>query len=453
MLKRFNIYFALLSAGVDLVALLLAMVVAYRLRAEGTELYYWPFLSYLKFILLMLPIWLVLLASQGLYKLRNLPKGWNAFSRLLIGLLSGWGVMIIILFLWKTPQAQAFPRLVVAYGLFLTLLFTLTGRLILGLISSWLYQIGVGVMRTVIVSNHETDRFIASLQQHRRHGRRVVAVINDQRSFDELDRLFKEKLFDELVVDDPDLDEQTMLELLRWAEDHGVNFTLVPGLLSVRATNVEAGSLAGSPVMYFLRTPLEGWRRVYKRLLDLILVIPAIIILSPLLLVTAILVKLQSPGPLLHKQIRVGQDGKTIGIHKFRSMRRDAEATGPGWTVDNDPRITKIGRFLRKTNLDELPQLFDILIGQLSFVGPRPEQPKYVEKFSQEIPNYLRRHHVKSGLTGWAQINGLRGDTSIPERLKYDLYYIENWSIWFDIRIILSTFVYVIRQMINWSWR
>jgi exopolysaccharide biosynthesis polyprenyl glycosylphosphotransferase len=240
-----------------------------------------------------------------------------------------------------------------------------------------------------------------------------------------------------------------VLQLLDWAESHFVNFAQVPTLLSVKATNIEPGNLGNSPIIYYRASPLDGWGRVFKRLLDLVIVIPALIVLSPVFLVLALLVKLSSPGPVLYSHQRVGQDGQVFTIRKFRSMYENAEhKLNITWSMDDDtdPRITPIGRLLRKTNLDELPQLWDVLGGRMSLVGPRPEQPKYVEKFSQEIPEYIKRHHVKSGLTGWAQINGLRGNTPVSERVKYDLYYIEHWSIWFDLRIILSTFVYMFRR-------
>ncbi|PKN84756.1 MAG: hypothetical protein CVU45_08850 [Chloroflexi bacterium HGW-Chloroflexi-7] len=160
---------------------------------------------------------------------------------------------------------------------------------------------------------------------------------------------------------------------------------------------------------------------------------------SPLLMFTVLLIKLDSPGPAFFVQERMGLDAKPFPMIKFRSMRADAETNGPGWTTRDDPRRTRIGAFIRRTSVDELPQFINVLMGDMSLVGPRPEQPAYVEQFRQSIPRYMDRHREKAGITGWAQINGLRGDTSIAERTKYDLWYIENWSLWLDFKIMLRT--------------
>jgi exopolysaccharide biosynthesis polyprenyl glycosylphosphotransferase len=169
--------------------------------------------------------------------------------------------------------------------------------------------------------------------------------------------------------------------------------------------------------------------------------VAALIVLSPLMMLTALLIKLDSRGPVFFVQERMGLDSKPFPVLKFRSMRTDAEAGGPGWTVKDDPRVTRLGRFIRRTSVDELPQFINVLLGEMSLVGPRPEQPAFVERFRQMIPRYMERHREKAGITGWAQVNGLRGDTSISERTKYDLWYIENWSIWLDIKILIRTVV------------
>lgn len=156
-------------------------------------------------------------------------------------------------------------------------------------------------------------------------------------------------------------------------------------------------------------------------------------------MLVALFVKLDSPGPALFTQVRMGLDARPFPMFKFRSMRLDAEKDGPGWTTKDDPRVTRLGRFLRRTSLDEFPQFINVFLGHMSLVCPRPEQPAFVEQFRELVPRYMELHREKAGITGWAQVNGLRGDTSISERTKYDLYYIENWSLWFDFKILILT--------------
>lgn len=452
-MKRFNLYIALLLLVLDAIAIFAGLWLSYTLRAQGGELFAWPVEEYLKFAALVTPVWLLILASLGVYNPHEPVKGWQAARNIFIGLLSGWAVVVIGLYLWRSPESQNFPRLIIVYGFFFTLGLVWLGHLLVNVILAALYRAGVGVAKTVVIGHGETDEVAEKLRSSTSYGKQVVAVISGS-YLEKLASLFAKGKVDEIFVTDASIDEKTMLKILDFAQDHNAVFTVVPSLLSVRSSNVEMASLAGVPVMLFKRSALEGWGRVFKRLLDLLLVIPAIIILSPLLILLALLVKISSPGPAIYKEKRIGQDGVEFTVGKFRSMYADWRQRFPDikdWSTNEatDVRITKIGRILRKTNLDELPQLFSVLDGSMSLVGPRPEQPKYVQAFAEEIPDYIKRHHVKTGLTGWAQINGLRGDTSVAERVKYDLYYIENWSIWFDVRIILGTFVYVFKQLVG----
>lgn len=451
-MKSFNIVVAVISLLVDTLMIVLGLIVAYQLRSDGSELYQWPLINYLRFSSWIMPVWLILFASQGLYNIRNAPRGWSATAKILIGLMGGWAVMIIALYLWRTPESFVLPRLLIIYGFFLTCLTALAGRFILQLVIRLLYSHQIGVIKTLIIVDGE-NVLAKELGRNRGHGRRVVGILSSKGIPDQLKQYSRTEI-DEVIVATNDLSEEGKLSVLSWAEANGIGFALVPSLLSVRSTNVDTSALAGTPVMFFRRTPLEGWGRVYKRLLDFTVVLPLMIIMSPIYGLLAILVKATSTGPIIYKEERVGQDGRKFWVGKFRSMFADWRTRCAGvkdWSSDEatDIRITSLGRVIRRTNLDELPQLWDVLKGKMSLVGPRPEQPKYVEQFSREFPNYFRRHHVKSGLTGWAQINGARGNTPIPERVKYDLYYIENWSIWFDIRIILATVVYVVRRIIS----
>jgi exopolysaccharide biosynthesis polyprenyl glycosylphosphotransferase len=210
------------------------------------------------------------------------------------------------------------------------------------------------------------------------------------------------------------------------------------------ASEVSIGELGGLPLLTIRDIALRGWKLTLKRAVDLIGSAVGLVVLSPLLMLVALLVKLDSPGPVFYAQERMGLDARPFWMLKFRSMWKDAEAkTGPVWATKDDPRRTKIGAFIRRFSIDELPQFINVLLGEMSLVGPRPERPVFVEQFRQSIPRYMDRHREKAGLTGWAQVNGLRGDTSIAERTKYDLWYTENWSLLLDFKIILRTIIRV----------
>jgi len=219
-----------------------------------------------------------------------------------------------------------------------------------------------------------------------------------------------------------------------------VEFQIVPDMFEIMAARAKIVSLDGIPLISLGRTPLEGWNRMLKRFADVVLSAGGLIFLFPVFAVLAISIKLDSRGPVFYKQERLGRDGKRFIHYKFRSMIENAEEkTGPIFATEDDPRRTKVGTFVRKKNLDELPQLLNVLMGDMSLVGPRPERKFFVDKFKEGVPRYFLRHKVKSGITGWAQVNGLRGNTSIEERTKYDLFYVENWSLAFDIKILLLT--------------
>ena len=214
---------------------------------------------------------------------------------------------------------------------------------------------------------------------------------------------------------------------------------IFPDVFELVTSEATIDALGGLPLLSVRDYALRGYMRLFKRIIDLLGSGFGLIALSPMMLLTAVAIKIESPGPVFFVQERMGLDGKRFWMLKFRSMRKDAEEDGPGWTVDNDPRRTKLGSFLRKIEMDELPNLINVFLGEMSLVGPRPEQAHYVQQFRQTVPRYMERHREKGGMTGWAQINGLRGDTSIVERTKYDLWYSEHWSILLDIKIIIRT--------------
>jgi exopolysaccharide biosynthesis polyprenyl glycosylphosphotransferase len=232
----------------------------------------------------------------------------------------------------------------------------------------------------------------------------------------------------------------TLLRVIRECRSRGIRFEMVPELFEAMALHMDVEELGYAPIIALGETPLEGPARFTKRIMDLVIALVALVVSAPIMALIAALIKLDSKGTVLFVQERVGNDGQTFRMYKFRSMVQDAEAnTGPVWATADDPRRTKVGKWIRRYNLDELPQLLNVVLGDMSIVGPRPERPYFVNKFKESIPRYMRRHMVKSGITGWAQVNGLRGDTSVLERTFYDIYYVENWSLLFDLRILWRT--------------
>jgi exopolysaccharide biosynthesis polyprenyl glycosylphosphotransferase len=218
---------------------------------------------------------------------------------------------------------------------------------------------------------------------------------------------------------------------------------MIPDIFEILTSQVEVENFYGITLLGLKQFPLEkAINRFWKRCMDILGASVGLVVFFPLFVMIALLIKRDSPGPIFYYQKRVGEDGREFEMVKFRTMVINAEEkTGPVWTSEDDARRTKLGSILRQYNLDELPQLWNVLKGEMSLVGPRPERPHFVNEFKDRVPRYMSRHKIKSGMTGWAQVNGLRGQTSVSERIKYDLFYLENWSILFDVRIICRTFL------------
>ncbi len=316
---------------------------------------------------------------------------------------------------------------------------------------------GIGLKRVLIAGAGDLGRAVADkLIENREMGYQLAGFVDDRAGGDHIgyrglpllgtlddaaDILQRERI-DQLYVALPLDDHVKMLALVESANREIVDIRVVPDLLQVIALRAQLEDLDGIPIINIHGVPLRGFNGVLKRALDVALSAVGLVALALPLAVIALVIRLTSPGPALYRQERMGLDGKRFWVWKFRSMYADAEQeTGPVWASEDDPRCTPIGRFLRRTSLDELPQLWNVLLGHMSLVGPRPERPFFVEQFKHRIPQYMLRHKVKAGLTGWAQVNGWRGNTSLEKRIEYDLYYIENWSVALDIKILWLTLV------------
>jgi Undecaprenyl-phosphate glucose phosphotransferase len=259
----------------------------------------------------------------------------------------------------------------------------------------------------------------------------------------ELEFLLESTLIDEVIIALPLYAHDKYRQIINVSEKAGVKTLIIPDFYDYLPSKPFFDNFAGIPLINIRDIPLDEFRnRFFKRAFDIIFSALTITITSPLLILIAIGIQITSPGAVIFKQERVGLNRRTFMMYKFRSMKvQTDEESNSQWTTENDPRKTKLGSFLRKTSLDELPQFFNVLFGHMSVVGPRPERPYFVEQFKEEIPKYMVKHHIRPGITGWAQSNGLRGDTSIEDRIKLDIFYIENWSFLFDIKIIYKTII------------
>jgi exopolysaccharide biosynthesis polyprenyl glycosylphosphotransferase len=306
----------------------------------------------------------------------------------------------------------------------------------------------------LIVGAGDTARLVVERMRHTpQMGYRPVGVVADQPgpvevsglkvlgSIDDIGAVVRQYGVQDVVVAIPSMSAQQLLEIVGQCADERVNIKVYPDLFQMMTSGVNIGDLNGLPLISVKDVALQGWNLVLKRAMDLVVGALVLVLISPLLVLIGAVIKLADPrAPVLFCQERVGLDGKPFQVIKFRTMKPDAEGvTGPVWTRRGDPRRTRIGTFLRRASLDELPQFINVLIGEMSLVGPRPERPYFVEQFQQTIPRYFERHREKAGLTGWAQVNGLRGNTSIEQRTAYDLWYVENWSLWLDVKILLRT--------------
>jgi exopolysaccharide biosynthesis polyprenyl glycosylphosphotransferase len=350
-----------------------------------------------------------------------------------------------------------YPRLMMVYAWVLTILLVWFGRIIHTRFQWSLQARGFNEARLIIVGAGEVGRMILQkIRQSPGLGYTVVGFVDDRNppssvlgvdvlgGTDDLPRLIEAYQVDEVIIAMPEASHQEILSIIARCEREKVSIKVFPDVFQIMASEVSIGDLNGLPLLTVRDIALQGWRLAVKRAVDIMGSALALIVFAPTMMLVAILVKLDSPGPVFYIQERMGLNARSFPMLKFRSMRPDAESkTGPVWATEDDPRRTRIGSFIRRFSIDELPQFINVFVGDMSLVGPRPERPVFVNHFKKSIPRYMDRHKEKAGMTGWAQVNGLRGDTSIIERTKYDLWYIENWSLLLDFKILLRTFVSV----------
>ncbi len=393
----------------------------------------------------MLAVFLVILYAHGMYDLRRRPSFADDITGLARSVLVATLLLAAGAFFYR---GYSFSRSFVVGFMATSYVALLSGRLFARYLHLLARTHGVGLERVAILGRTPMQsRLLRALRGQPGLGMDVIGEIllaDDEPGplpalgrVAEVVHIVERHRLDGVLVALPLREFERLHPVLESLADSQVRVTFVPDLQDLRTTNLRLQNVAGLPFLEMRQVALTGIHRVFKRTFDLVLSGTLAVLGMPLLLCIAAAVRLSSPGPVLFRQQRVGRDGRIFAMLKFRTMRADAERhTGPVFAVAGDPRRTPIGRWLRSTSLDELPQLYNVLRGDMSLVGPRPERPVFVEEFRSAIPRYFERHKVRSGITGWAQVNGLRGDTPLEDRTLYDIYYVENWSLALDIKIL-----------------
>ncbi|MDE0330285.1 MAG: undecaprenyl-phosphate glucose phosphotransferase [Nitrospinae bacterium] len=450
-LRRYGQLNAIFLFGGDVIALISAWFMAYWLRfvAEIVPVSsgYPDFNVYLVSLFVVLLIWLI---ASSITRLYHYLSGLN-HTREVIRLTStlAWTVLLFAFFTFFYRK-QSYSRLLVVLFMMLGPVFLFIVRRLVWSFIRRLRRLGVDMRRILIAGTTPLARRVAThLEAYRTLGFQIVghlceggeaADVRVLGRLEEVREVVEREKIHEIYLALPPNSRAAQEELLNALADSSVDIRLVPDIVEHMRLNAGIEELDGLPVILLSQTPLLGWNRWMKVAVDYFLGTLALLVFSPLMVVIALVVKWTSRGPVLYHQERMGLDGVQFRMYKFRSMRIDAEAElGEVWTKKDDERCTRFGAYLRKTSLDELPQLFNVLRGEMSLVGPRPERPVFVEKFRTSVPDYMLRHKMKSGITGWAQVNGWRGNTSIEKRIEFDLHYIENWSMGFDFKILWLT--------------
>ena len=351
-------------------------------------------------------------------------------------------------------RSFSFSRIHALYFLLLSLFALFSFRLTIRAVLSNLRKHGKNIRKILVIGNQKTaTKFIQKVNEDESLGFCMVGYVASQQedesfplpylgSYSELPEIIKNHQIDQVFIALNSDHQSDLQEIYTYLAEQVVDLNIVPDIFHTLNIKPEIQDLDGIPIIALRQNPVGGWNGVLKRSFDIFGSICGIILFIPFWILIPILIKISSPGPIFYRQERMGLDGISFKMIKFRSMRIDAEMhSGAVWAKKNDDRKTKLGSFLRKTSLDEIPQVFNILAGSMSMVGPRPERPVFIDQFKHQIPNYMLRHKMKAGLTGWAQVNGWRGDTSLEKRIEFDIYYLTNWSIWFDIKILLMTIV------------
>lgn len=463
-MKRAELVFSALLIPLDFLMLIFASIFAYQLRFSDSlsELlpiqFVLPYNEYLTIVLFSIPVFLIIFAIAGLYNLGRTQSIILDINRIFFAISTG--MMSLILFVFLRQELFSSRFLVIANWI-LAIIFVVMGRFFLRRIRMWLFRQGYGVYRIALVGGGGmSDELLQHFKTHPEDGHKVVVQYADfsESDIDGFESALKSDRVDQIINATSHMSTELTTRLIDIAERHDVDYRFVPDFVETKASHVEVDTLGGIPVMSLQNTPLDGWHKIGKRVFDFLVSLCVFLCIWPVLLVVALLVRVDSPGPVVYRNRRVGHKENEFDTYKFRTMKieyctgdqyggdealeyeaelikKKSKREGPIYKVLDDPRRTKIGKFLEKTSLDELPQIFNVMKGDMSLVGPRPHQPREVKHFDQ---HHKRVFEIKPGITGLAQISG-RSDLDYEDEFALDVYYMENWSFGTDLHILLKT--------------
>lgn len=452
--KVFNRLMVIIDAAITVASFMLAYFFKFYILNDGPGPGVLPAVEYFRLLIFIVPVYMLIYYTCGVYApKRTVRRRFEIYGIVKANII---GIMALIIILYLIIREIDISRSVMAFFSVINIFITSTFRLTLRKGLRTIRSKGYNLKHLLLVGySRAAEEYIDRLTDNPQWGYAAVGILDNNipagtvyrgvkvlGSLGNLDIILPENKLDEIAITLSLKDYDYLESIVSICEKSGVHTKFIPDYNSMIPSRPYTEDLMGLPVINIRYVPLTNTgNKLIKRLVDIVGSVLGIVITSPIMLLAAVLVKATSPGPVIFKQERVGLHNKPFYMYKFRSMEQQKPKDEKrAWTVRDDPRVTKVGKLLRRTSLDELPQLFNILRGDMSLVGPRPERPLFVEKFKEEIPRYMVKHQVRPGLTGWAQVNGLRGDTSIRKRIDYDIYYIENWTLGFDIKIIFMTF-------------
>jgi len=456
MLKKHSKFFESLLLLADWCTLSISWVFSYYLRCHSGLIPVYkgipPVKIYLILLIFIIPLWGIVFKVFGLYRPRRVS---TRLSEIIdIGKASTFATLILISLTFLFRQYE-FSRLVFLFFWVFSIVFLGLTRILFREFLRFIRQKGYNKRHALVVgAEKHAQELVRNLRKHLELGIQVAGFLSNEANSigksilgtkvlgqysDVRDIIIKHDI-DIVFITLPFHAHHYLKEVLEKIGDEMVTIMVLPDFFDFVTLRGNVSEFEGMPLIGLRDTPLYGWNIIFKKILDFFLATLILVFMSPIMLIIALLIKITSKGSVFFKQERMGMDGKSFNLLKFRTMHVNAEQeTGPVWAEENDPRRTKIGKFLRMTSLDELPQFFNVIKGDMSIVGPRPERPVFIKNFRNTTPRYMLRHKMKAGITGWAQVCGFRGNTSLEKRIQYDLYYIENWSLIFDLKIIWLT--------------